>query len=46
MMNSISCFNDALKYFENSFCYIRMKNSPLSYGIKGSLDDNVKKFTK
>lgn len=42
-LRSLKCFKDVLKYFMNSFCYVRMKNTPASYSIKGNIADHVHK---
>ena len=40
-MGTISSLGHVYDYIYNSFCYIRMKKSPASYGITGNVDDYV-----
>ena len=37
-LGSLLSLHDVEKYFFNSFCYIRMKKSPASYGVKGNIE--------
>jgi len=41
-LHSINSFQDVIDYFRNSFCYIRMKKSPQSYGVKGDILEYTK----
>lgn len=40
-LGSIISVNDVFDYIRNSFCYIRMKKSPSSYGIAGDVDKYI-----
>lgn len=42
-LGSILSLSDVEEYIRNSFCYIRMKKSPKSYGITGDVDEFVRK---
>lgn len=37
-LGSICSLNHVYEYIRNSFCYIRMKKCPSSYGITGNVD--------
>ena len=39
---SILSLEDIESYFFNSFCYIRMKQSPRTYGINGNVESFIK----
>jgi len=41
-LGSISSLRHLEEYFFNSFCYIRMKKDPSTYGVKGDVDNFIK----
>ena len=41
-LGSILSLSDVEAYFFNSFCYIRMKQSPRTYAISGNVEQFIK----